>query len=177
MERNLPFFAYFTRKDTTFSLPCQGKTIVDTSDVFRYNQTVSKGGITITLVVCVDDRMGMQFNGRRQSQDRLLRRRLLDLVPTRLVMSVRSGAMFSGEDDVIAREDYLSFAEADDWIFAEDLDYLSRREEFDRLILFRWNRAYPSDVKFVFPGEWKLTHREDFPGSSHKNITMEVYQP
>ena len=131
----------------------------------------------MTLVVCVDDRMGMQFNGRRQSQDRLLRRRLLDLVPTRLVMSVRSGAMFSGKDDVIAREDYLSFAEADDWIFAEDLDYLSRREEFDRLILFRWNRVYPSDVKFVFPGEWKLTHREDFPGSSHKNITMEVYQP
>ena len=62
----------------------------------------------MTLVVCVDDRMGMQFNGRRQSQDRLLRRRLLDLVPTRLVMSVRSGAMFSREDDVIAREDYLS---------------------------------------------------------------------
>lgn len=131
----------------------------------------------MTLVVCVDDRLGMQFNGRRQSQDRLLRRRLLDLVPTRLIMSVRSGAMFSGEDGVIAREDYLSFAEADDWIFAEDLDYLSRRGEFDRLILFRWNRVYPSDVKFVFPGEWKLTHREDFPGSSHKNITMEVYQP
>ncbi len=32
------------------------------------------------LIVCVDDNMGMAFNHRRQSQDRLLRRRLLERV-------------------------------------------------------------------------------------------------
>ena len=33
----------------------------------------------MTLIVCLDDKNGMAFNHRRQSQDRLLRRRVLEL--------------------------------------------------------------------------------------------------
>ncbi len=31
------------------------------------------------LIVCVDDNKGMMFNHRRQSQDRVLRRHILDM--------------------------------------------------------------------------------------------------
>jgi len=44
--------------------------------------------------------------------------------------------------------------------------------------LFRWNRIYPSDVKFPIKldqGQWHRVSTEDFLGSSHEKITMEVY--
>lgn len=131
----------------------------------------------MTLVACVDDGMGLLFHGRRQSQDRILREKLLEMVDTHLNMSLYSGRLFGQHQKITAQDSYLEQSASDDWIFAEDLAYLSRADGFDRLILFRWNRAYPSDVRFVFPGQWRLVSREDFAGSSHPNITMEVYQP
>ena len=47
------------------------------------------------LIVCVDDNMGMAFNHRRQSQDRLLRRRLLERVgASKLWMSPYTARQF-----------------------------------------------------------------------------------
>ena len=49
-------------------------------------------------------------------------------------------------------------------------------DKIEKIVLFRWNRHYPADAHFQFPGKWALTAREDFPGSSHEKITMEVYE-
>ena len=49
-------------------------------------------------------------------------------------------------------------------------------EKIEKIVLFRWNRHYPADVHFQFPGKWHLVQTEDFPGSSHEKITMEVYE-
>lgn len=48
----------------------------------------------------------------------------------------------------------------------------------EKVILFHWNRAYPSDMKFpinLHNGKWTLLFTEDFAGSSHNQITMEVF--
>ena len=55
-----------------------------------------------------------------------------------------------------------------------------RPDAADRLILFRWNRAYPADTlfdqdTFFSGGNWELVSQEEFPGKSHEKITMEVY--
>ncbi len=55
-----------------------------------------------------------------------------------------------------------------------------RPDAADRLILFRWNRAYPADTlfdqkAFFSVGNWELVSQEEFPGKSHDKITMEVY--
>lgn len=55
-----------------------------------------------------------------------------------------------------------------------------RPDAADRLILFRWNRTYPADTlfdqkAFFSGGNWELESQEEFPGKSHKKITMEVY--
>ena len=45
-------------------------------------------------------------------------------------------------------------------------------------ILYRWNRDYPGDERFCFPGGeeiWQLDRWEDFPGFSHEKITEEIY--
>lgn len=130
----------------------------------------------MTLVACVDDNFGLQFNHRRQSQDRILREKLLCMVETQLYMTPYSGKMFGQQKKIVVSEDYLSIAGADSWVFTEDDAYLAYADRIDRIILFRWNRVYPKDMCFTFPGEWQLALQQDFPGSSHEKITMEMYQ-
>lgn len=44
------------------------------------------------------------------------------------------------------------------------------------LIVYRWNRTYPADLFLTLPLEqWTLVRQEEFAGSSHQNITKEVY--
>ncbi len=126
------------------------------------------------LAVCVDDRMGISFMGKRLSKDKLLREKLLDLSDGKLRMSIYSGKQFGL--GVQAGEDYLTGASEGDWVFAENDEYLAFADQLEQIVLFKWNRAYPADVYFSFPGDWTMISSEDFPGNSHETITMEVYR-
>ena len=126
------------------------------------------------LSLCVDDRMGLMFQGRRLSKDVLLREKLMELSGGMLRMSSYSAKQF--DMPVYSGADYLSGAGENDWCFAENDDYLAASERINKIVLFRWNRSYPADLYFTFPGEWNLIHTEDFPGKSHERITMEVYE-
>ena len=126
------------------------------------------------LAVCVDNRMGLSFMGKRLSKDRLLRDKLLELSGGKLRMSAYSGKQF--EPGVYMASDYLSGAAECDWVFAENTEYLEFAEQIKQIVLFKWNRDYPADVYFSFPGDWDLVSSEDFPGNSHETITMEVYR-
>ena len=61
------------------------------------------------LIVCTDDDNGMAFANRRQSQDRLLRERLLRLSSGKLWLNAYSAKQFSPEEsaDFIIDEDFL----------------------------------------------------------------------
>lgn len=126
------------------------------------------------LAVCVDNRMGISFMGKRLSKDRFLREKLLTLSGGNLRMSVYSGKQF--EQEACAGSDYLSGAAEGDWVFAENDEYLKYADQLEQIVLFKWNRDYPADVHFSFPGDWTLVSSEDFPGNSHETITMEVYR-
>ena len=126
------------------------------------------------LAVCVDDRMGLSFGGRRLSKDAAVRQRLLELSGGNLRMSAYSARQF--EETVYGGADYLSGAAAGDWCFAENTDFEGFADSIEKIVLFRWNRHYPADVHFEFPGKWALVSGEDFPGTSHERITMEVYE-
>ena len=125
------------------------------------------------LALCVDDKLGLRFGGRRQSKDRVLRQRLWKLADGRLRMSEYSARQF--EETVYSGIDYLSGANPGDWCFAEDTAFEAYSDKIEKLVLFRWNRVYPADEHFRFPGKWQLESVEDFPGSSHERLTMEVY--
>ena len=50
------------------------------------------------IIVCVDNQNGMMFNHRRQSQDRVLRKRILELTGgKKLWMNAYSQKQFTGE--------------------------------------------------------------------------------
>ena len=130
------------------------------------------------LIVCLDDRGGMTFGGRRQSQDRVLRARVMELTcGQRLYMSEYSAKQFADCEGFIADNDYRSRAGAGDACFLEDgAISLSGVTE---LVIYRWNRHYPSDRNFPYVPEecgFSKVSTTDFVGSSHEKITEDIYQ-
>ena len=130
-------------------------------------------------VVCVDDRGGMLFNRRRQSQDRVLRGDLLAQAAGRPVwMNGYSLGQFGPETgDLRTAEDCLDRAGKGELCFVETTDPAPWLERMEGLVLYRWNRRYPADLRFTLPLEgWTPVRREEFAGSSHEKITKEVYK-
>ena len=130
-------------------------------------------------VVCVDDRGGMLFNRRRQSQDRVLRGDLLALAAGRPVwMNGYSLGQFGPEPgDLRTAEDCLDRAGKGELCFVETMDPAPWLERMEGLVLYRWNRRYPADLYCTLPLEdFVLEERREFAGSSHECITREVYR-
>ena len=48
------------------------------------------------LIVCMDDKNGMAFNHRRQSRDRVLAKRIMELTENANALSGRAGSCQSG---------------------------------------------------------------------------------
>ena len=133
--------------------------------------------IQMILIVCIDDKNGMAFNHRRQSQDRVLVERIECLTAdSKLRMAPYSQKLFSCSD-ILADDDYLIKADIDDYCFVEREDVKPYEDKIQKVIVFRWNRHYPSDLKFgIDLSTWHLVASEEFPGSSHLKIAMEVYE-
>lgn len=132
------------------------------------------------IAVCLDDRDGMLFANRRQSTDRVLRQRfLLCCGDARVWMSNYSVGQFEGMDqNILVDDDFLVKAAAEDWCFVEDKDITPFVDKITQIVVYRWNRHYPSDHQFptdLFSAHWHLASVEDFAGYSHDRITEEVY--
>lgn len=126
------------------------------------------------LIACVDDHLGMAFNHRRQSQDRVLRARLLERVGAqRLWMSPYTARQFEALPvNAQVYEDFLLRAGAGEYCFAE----LECPEKAEGVVLYRWNRGYPADVFFGLDLScFRLMEQREFCGSSHPRITEEIY--
>ena len=133
------------------------------------------------VIACVDDRMAMLFNRRRQSQDAALRQRLLQRAAGRTIwMSEYSARQFADcqADNIRVSDHCADQAGAGELWFVEDGRELIGARGAEELVLYRWNRSYPGDVTFPWPlTGWKLVETADFPGTSHEKITEEVYRP
>ena len=148
------------------------------------------------IIVCVDNQNGMMFNHRRQSQDRVLRKRIMELTGgKKLWMNAYSQKQFlqvngnmpkeqeqSGQlgqsGQIQADEAFLEKAGPGEPCFVEDRSVAPFAGRVERVVLYRWDRAYPADLYWDLSLEgWTLARREEFPGFSHEIITKEVYIP
>lgn len=132
------------------------------------------------MCVCVDESMGMSFNRRRQSRDKKLTERLLSICAERkLYISDYSRPLFEGfaADNIIVSQNFSEAGSADICFFElENVSEYAARA--DGIIMYRWNRKYPSDKKFPFvPSDkgYVLESSIDFSGNSHEKITEEVW--
>lgn len=134
------------------------------------------------LCVAVDDRLGMTFHERRQSQDRALRERLLALAGgRRLWMNDYTAKQFGTPlpENVKVDGQFLEKAVEDDFCFVENLSPADYENQIKKIYLFKWNRRYPADTYFTIPlleNGWKLTSVDEFAGHSHQKITMEEWE-
>ena len=130
-------------------------------------------------IICLDDKNGYLFNKRRQSQDRVLRAKLLEMTgDSKLWMNAYSQKQFENEMSPVIEvdEEFASKASEGEYCFFENVspeDYLDRAE---KIIVVKWNRVYPSDRKFdISSTSFRLERSEEFQGSSHEKITIEEY--
>jgi len=128
------------------------------------------------LLLCIDEKDGMLFGGRRQSKDRALRERMLSLAASsRLIVNAFTAKQFEEEGFVLS-EDPAGEAMAGDLVFLEDLPL--PKENIEKIVLYHWNRRYPADRFFdrkLLDGRKKVK-TTDFIGSSHEKITEEIWE-
>lgn len=134
----------------------------------------------MNVFVCLDDKNGMMFNGRRQSRDRVLCARAAAMAEGHtLWMNEYSAPLFPPEPALrtMVCGDFLSRAERGDYCFAENTALAPYEGKIETLFVFRWNRVYPADMRLDLPLErWRKVRTEEFSGSSHETITLEVYE-
>lgn len=130
------------------------------------------------LVVCIDNAGGMLFNRRRQSRDRELIRDLTEhLDGGQLYAEAFSETILADvPHTVITRDEVKNLCEKDVF-FVECPPVAPLLSYADTLIVYHWNRSYPSDAVLDVPlkAEKRLS-AADFVGSSHEKITKEVYR-
>jgi len=132
----------------------------------------------MTIFICVDDKNGMMFNERRQSSDRVVRQKMFEMTGSKpIFMNSYSKKQFV-EEDIITNvaEDFLVLAGEEDFCFVENNDLMPYYDKIKSVVLFKWNKVYPSDRKLdLNVSEMKLVNTLDFEGYSHDKITMEVW--
>ena len=121
----------------------------------------------------------MLFNHRRLSRDRRVCEKILDYSNEKeLWMNAYSRKLFSDLTDINSIQVDEEFLDKSQSIcFVENQDITPYLPKIDTLVLFQWNRDYPADFFFTVDlSQWNLISTEDFEGTSHEKITMEVYK-
>ena len=136
----------------------------------------------MNVIVCIDDELGMLFNGRRQSRDKCV---ISDIISTvsktggRLFALPFSEKLLMPYGEFTIRADAMSIAKEDDYVFVESEPLSNIIDDVKRFIVYKWNRLYPSDQKLDTPPDlygFKLKESYEFAGNSHELITKEVYE-
>lgn len=130
------------------------------------------------LIFCIDEKKGMMFFGKRQSQDSVLREWIIShAAGSKLWMSSYSAKQFKELEGYIVDDDYVSKATVGDYCFIEDKGYTL--ENVSEIILCHWNRRYQADKVFdvdLKANSFKKVDSLDIKGSSHEKITIETYK-
>ena len=128
----------------------------------------------MTVYLCLDDRNGMLFNKRRQSRDSAvledIRSCIADVLtidPFSEKLIAEAGIPYALAPEVLPEDAHF---------FLENRPAAEVVSAASTLVIYRWNRHYPADVRFDADlSGFTLQSTADFPGTSHDTITKEVY--
>lgn len=127
---------------------------------------------------CIDDMGGILFGGRRVSADGAVFDDLKTLYTKKLYTTPFSeGLMQRYGVEYVADNNLFGIAGSDDMLFIENIALAPHFESLSEIIVYRWNRRYPSDFKTDIDfSALVLTDSCDFKGTSHDKITREIYK-
>ena len=127
----------------------------------------------MTIIICLDKNNGYQFGGKRQSADREIRKRILAIDETIRCDEYTASQFEEDERNRLTISDsYLNTINGTCFIEKADISNL----KYDRLVVFWWNRSYPTTKKFTIPEGFRSVSKENFTGYSHERITMEIFE-
>ena len=134
----------------------------------------------MNIIICLDDNNGMMFNKRRQSQDRILRADLKEFIKD-LYMNNYSYKLYKDIDNgnIKVSENFLEQCTENDFCLVEDKLLNNYINKINNIIIYKWNRIYPSDLYFdinLTSNSWELLETKEFEGSSHEKITRIIYR-
>lgn len=117
------------------------------------------------VIYCVDNNLGISFNNRRVSSDKEI---INDIYKDYDCINI-----FKRSEDLFREKKYNVIESIDnDVYFLEDNYNIFS----SKLILYKFNRDYPSDVKLNYDlSKYKMISSYNFKGNSHDKITKEVY--
>lgn len=132
------------------------------------------------VIVCVDDRMGMLFNKRRQSKDALVRKDMLELLPPgeKLHVNEYTAGQFLAEEKerLQVDADFPEQVGEEEYCFVETAKLSPLKNQIQEVVLYRWNRSYPGDLFFDLDlTEYRLDSVKEFVGNSHPEMVREIY--
>lgn len=134
----------------------------------------------ITVAITVDDKMGLAFNKRRQSRDKLLIADLCNKTDGQIYVSGYSAPLFEEyAERITVVDDPLKDTPDGGCCFVEMVHLGQYEKDISRLIVYHWNRLYPSDKKLdidVAACGFKMTAKYEFAGNSHDKITKGIYE-
>lgn len=129
------------------------------------------------LIFCVDDDYGLSFCGRRLSRDREVYAHMLKISHGHTLWVAPESTGLFPDGTVSVDADFILNASSGDYCFSEVPIEMDSVNKLESVILYHWNRRYPSTEKLspeLLTG-MRLIHTETFKGSSHEKITMERY--
>ena len=131
------------------------------------------------IIVCLDNSDGMLFNNRRQSKDKNVIKDIEKLVGDNLLITTPFSWLLFGDKNIklATTEDFLNI-NTDDYCFVENRHLGKVKDKITEIIIYRWNRNYPSDFYFDinYKNDFSLISSEEFKGNSHDVITKEIYE-
>lgn len=134
----------------------------------------------IAVVLCLDNKNGMTFFGKRQSRDKNLISELVSSNHRRKIYSENySSILFDGYEGVNFSDNPLEICEDGGTCFIEKSDVTPYLDDIDIFIIYKWNKSYPADKFFTVnlrQQGYTLLGKVDIVGNSHDKITKETYK-
>lgn len=129
----------------------------------------------MTYICCVDDYASLSFNKRRNSSDRFVIEDIINtVVEAPLRVDTYTAKLFRDKQvpSLIVDDDCLENAKDGEFVFVERQNPSAYLKAGDQLILYHWNRHYPSDNRLNLTG-WNTLEitTGEFAGYSHEKIT------
>lgn len=127
-------------------------------------------------VVCIDLNDGIAFNHRRISQDIKQREDLLQWIDSEfLYIDKKATALYGDHPQIIQSENPVMECK-DHWCLFENNEINKVQDQIDTLLIYNWNRNYPSDSKLdIDLWNYKIKEQTELGGKSHEKITRTLY--
>ena len=134
----------------------------------------------MTVIFCLDENKGMLFNDRRLSRDAMVFEDIKTyLTGTLKINSFSEKLVAASGINYEIFKNFVTNPDLESSYYIENISVKENLDKIDRIIVYWWNRKYPSDTKLDFdPLEcgYKSTSVYEFVGKSHEKITREIFE-